>query len=60
MPRSASPIFYSFGFIVSTSLIHLTGVLIGYLFTHRERFQQANAYFGTAVTVAGLVILYRL
>jgi len=57
MPNSASPVYYAFGFIVSTSLIHLVGVLIGFLFTHRENLRRASTILGVAVAGAGFYIL---
>ncbi|PCK04414.1 MAG: urease accessory protein UreJ [Alteromonadaceae bacterium] len=60
MPNSASPVYYAFGFIVSTSLIHLVGVLIGFLFSNRESLQRASTVVGVAVAGAGCYILSAL
>jgi len=58
MPNSASPVFYSLGFILSTSSIHLVGVAIGHTFTHTASFRRATSLIGTAMTLAGCFILY--
>jgi urease accessory protein len=58
MPNSASPVYYSFGFVVSTSLIHLVGVLIGHTFTRHEKLERALAVVGGAVASAGIFVLY--
>jgi len=60
MPHSASPAFYSFGFVVCTATIHLVGVFIGYVLTENEKFQRALSYLGTSVAGAGVYILYSL
>ena len=60
MPNSASPIYYSFGFVVSTSLIHLLGVLVGYTLTHQNRLQRGLTYLGAAVSGVGCFILVGL
>ena len=60
MPNSASPVFYSFGFVVSTSCIHILGVLIGYYFTHYEKLREALTYIGAGMTGAGCIIFYGL
>jgi urease accessory protein len=43
-PVSASPAFYTFGFLISTSALHVTGVLIGEASTRRERLYGALRY----------------
>lgn len=60
MPGSASPVFYSFGFIVSTSLVHVAGVVIGYQFTRRQQIKKALTYIGAAVTGAGCFLLLQM
>lgn len=60
MPKSVSPVYYSFGFVISTSLIHLLGVYIGYTLTHQNRIQRALTYLGAAVSGAGCFILVAL
>ncbi|HET7866661.1 MAG TPA: HupE/UreJ family protein [Burkholderiaceae bacterium] len=59
-PQNASPFFYSFGFIVSTSLIHLAGVFIGHGVMVQERVKHATTYLGIAISVAGLYFLRAL
>ncbi|MDH5325122.1 MAG: HupE/UreJ family protein [Gammaproteobacteria bacterium] len=58
MPGSASPVFYSFGFVVSTSLIHLLGVAIGHFFITSQKLHQGLTYIGATVSAAGVFILY--
>lgn len=60
MPKAASPVFYSFGFVVSTSLIHLLGVFVGHTLTVQEKLQRALTFVGAMVSGAGLFILYGL
>ena len=60
MPGSASPVFYSFGFVVSTSTIHLLGVLCGLMLNRREKVRLASTYLGGVVTAMGFFILYGL
>ena len=60
MPNSASPVFYSFGFVVSTSAIHLLGVGIGHYCIVHDRMKQGLTYVGAAVSVVGVFILASL
>lgn len=57
MPNSASPVYYSFGFVISTSLIHLLGVLVGYTLTHQDRLQRGLTYLGAGVSGIGCFLL---
>jgi len=57
MPRSASPAFYTFGFITSTSLLHVFGVVIGELSTRRERFVGLLRYSGAGMAGIGISFL---
>jgi urease accessory protein len=57
MPESASPVYYSFGFIISTSIIHLIGVFIGYIFQNFPRLQKTTVYLGLIIAGAGVKIL---
>lgn len=59
-PKSASPIFYSFGFVVSTSLIHLVGVFVGFMVTERIRIRHASTCLGCLVSGAGVYFLTTL
>lgn len=60
MPASASPPFYSAGFVVSTTLVHLLGVLLGRLPGKAARFRKLPSYVGSAITIGGILILYGL
>lgn len=60
MPQSASPVYYSFGFVISTTGIHLMGVLIGFLFTVKERMRKVSPALGFAIAGAGCYILANL
>lgn len=60
MPGSVSPVYYSFGFIVSTSTIHLIGVAIGYYPSQYEKLEKLPKYIGSAIALAGCYILYGL
>jgi urease accessory protein len=60
MPGSANPVFYSFGFIVSTSLIHLVGVLIGHFLSNYEGFKKFSTILGALFASAGCFILVNL
>lgn len=54
MPRSASPAFYTFGFLTSTTLLHLLGVLIGEVAVRREPLWKALRYAGVAMAGVGV------
>lgn len=60
MPGSASPVYYSFGFVISTSLIHLMGVLIGHTFTRHAKLERALTWVGGAVASAGVFVLLQV
>lgn len=60
MPNSASPAFYSFGFVTSTSSIHLVGVVIGHFLTNNERLRRGLTFIGASVSTAGFIILISL
>jgi urease accessory protein len=60
MPQSISPLFYSVGFITSTTLIHLCGVYIGHVSCKLDRLAKVPSYLGGVMTLAGCVILFGL
>lgn len=60
MPNSASPIYYAFGFVVSTSCIHLLGVLIGYVFTTRKELNHYLRYAGVAIAGIGSLFVFNI
>jgi urease accessory protein len=57
MPGSASPAFYTLGFLLSTSLLHLVGVGIGELAIRREKLVSGLRYVGAAMAGVGLTFL---
>lgn len=57
MPRSASPAFYTFGFLTSTSLLHVAGVVIGELAIARERLLSGLRYTGAGIAGVGVMFL---
>ena len=60
MPGSISPVFYSTGFVTSTSSIHLLGVYVGFLPGKAQRLVKLPSYVGSAIAIAGLFILLNL
>lgn len=57
MPRSDVPVFYSFGFIVCTTMVHIVGVGIGFVpWLHWKNRLPMNVS-GIAFSVAGLYFL---
>jgi urease accessory protein len=58
MPRSSEPVFYSFGFLVATVIIHLLGVGFGYIPAIQERTR--TGIVGAAISAAGVAFLIRL
>ncbi|MCW5256842.1 hypothetical protein D8B22_12135 [Verminephrobacter aporrectodeae subsp. tuberculatae] len=54
MPNSASPAFYSFGFITTTSLLHLFGVGIGELCIRQDVLTRWLRMGGGAMSLAGV------
>lgn len=59
-PKAASPFYYSFGFVVSTSVIHLIGVFVGWCITEQQRLKKASAFLGAAISFAGLYFIKSL
>jgi urease accessory protein len=57
MPGSVSPAFYTLGFLVSTTLLHLVGVGIGELATRREKLISGLRYVGAGMAGVGLIFL---
>lgn len=60
MPNSASPIYYSMGFVIATSTIHLIGVAIGMIPYQSKKLASLPSYLGSAISLAGCVIMYGL
>lgn len=57
MPNTADPAFYGFGFLLSTSLIHLLGVGVGHLFTRGEVLSHTLRHMGSVMAGMGIMIL---
>lgn len=57
MPHSASPVYYTFGFIASTSLLHIAGLLLGEVALRRERWWKLLRFGGAAMALVGLVFV---
>lgn len=60
IPRAADPVFYAGGFVLSTSVIHLLGVLVGHLLTRTDLRKRWLRWLGTAMSGVGLLIFVRL
>jgi len=60
MPNSASPVYYAFGFVTSTSCIHLLGVLIGHVFTTRKELDRYLRYAGVAMAGIGSLFVFNI
>lgn len=60
MPQAAVPVFYSLGFIVSTSVIHLAGVGIGMIPWLHWRNRLPMGAMGAAISLAGVHFLVHL
>jgi len=58
MPKSVDPIFYAFGFLLSTSLIHVFGVLVGYLFIRFTT--NLHKYYGIVQVVIGAYLIIKI
>jgi len=57
MPGSASPAFYTLGFLTSTGLLHVTGVIIGEMAIRRTHWVAVLRYVGAGMAGAGTLIL---
>jgi urease accessory protein len=57
MPSAASPVFYSFGFLITTVIIHLCGVGIGFLRPFRLNSRVPMGLVGGLMSLAGLFFL---
>ncbi len=56
MPNSASPIYYSFGFLTSTAGIHLLGVLVGHQLMRGRILSRMLRGLGAAISGTGMVM----
>lgn len=57
MPNSASPLYFSFGFVSTTAAIHLLGVLVGYQLMEDQNLNNVLRGLGAAICGTGMVIL---
>lgn len=57
MPHSVSPVFYTFGFLISTTVLHLVGLGIGEVAIKSERRWATLRYMGAGQAGIGLVFL---
>ncbi|NBR71085.1 MAG: urease accessory protein UreJ [Verrucomicrobia bacterium] len=57
MPGSAQPALYALGFVLGTTLIHLLGVLIGWLGTREPRHSSLLRISGVAIALVGAYFL---
>jgi len=57
MPNSASPAFYSYGFLISTAALHLIGVGIGELAVHRRNLLGSLRVAGGGISIVGVWFL---
>jgi urease accessory protein len=60
IPRAADPVFYAGGFVLSTSAIHLLGVLVGHVLTRTDLRKRYLRWLGTGMSGIGLLIFVRL
>ncbi|MGB0722479.1 MAG: HupE/UreJ family protein [Gammaproteobacteria bacterium] len=56
LPGNADPLAYSIGFVVATGLIHIAGILIGFV-THMPRGMALLRAGGAAIAAAGVWIM---
>ncbi|MBF0275115.1 MAG: HupE/UreJ family protein [Nitrospinae bacterium] len=54
MPVLASPALYALGFMTGTTCIHLTGVLIGYIFTLKKQTAYVLRFVGILIAFKGV------
>jgi urease accessory protein len=57
IPKSASPALYTLGFLISTSVLHIFGVLIGEVATMQPWLGKGLRATGGAVTASGVAFL---
>lgn len=57
MPKAADPVFYAAGFVASTAMIHLLGVVIGHYLTKQKRLLLILRHMGSAMAGMGILIL---
>ena len=57
MPKVANPLFYSVGFVISTSFLHVCGLLLGEVATMRRSLSIALRLGAVSVSAIGIVLL---
>ena len=57
IPKSASPALYTLGFLISTSVLHIFGMLIGEVATMQKWLWKGLRLSGGAVTASGVAFL---
>ena len=57
IPKSASPTLYTLGFMISTSVLHILGVVIGEVASMQEWLRRGLRFTGGAVAASGVVFL---
>jgi urease accessory protein len=57
IPRSVSPALYTLGFVISTSVLHIFGMIIGEVATMQPWLSKGLRFTGAAVTVSGVGFL---
>lgn len=57
MPLIAHPAIYAFGFVLTTAVLHISGVVIGHLVKQSVRQQTLFRYGGVALGVVGVGLL---
>ncbi|MCW1930172.1 MAG: HupE/UreJ family protein [Candidatus Kerfeldbacteria bacterium] len=60
MPIVAQPVFFSFGFVLSTLLLHISGVLIGKMSLRSQITHTILRLGGGGMTIAGMLFLFAL
>ncbi|WP_437956621.1 HupE/UreJ family protein [Sorangium sp. So ce119] len=59
MPHAVSPALYAIGFLLSTTVLHLCGLVLGELAAGRGSLSRGLRYAGAAVMGTGMVLLVR-
>jgi urease accessory protein len=57
IPRSVSPALYTLGFVISTSVLHVFGMIIGEVATMQSWLSKGLRFTGAAVTASGVAFL---
>ena len=60
MPKAAVPVFYSLGFVLSTTLIHIAGVGVGFIPLLHWKNRLPMGVAGMAISATGIYFLVQL